>query len=449
MPSISCLPQLNMILQGFNSLHSFDFRVLTGKNCSPSGGLRTRLQEIVRELDQVKLYSRPVSATLIPSGQYELNGLRRLDPQIIIAVYDWYYPDVYRFVRYRLGDEALSEDIAGQVFIYLLEELKSGGNPQTRLNIWLLRIASHTVNDYLWQSRLRPTDKALDGALGVEQGEWQRLIAALPEEQQELLALRFGLGYSLEETAVLMKRNVSVVQQLQFDTLAGARLQIKPGAITDDRLYDTLEVGLQALEHGIDIETCLARLPARADELKPILETALLARAARIHNIPLDLMQHGRARVLRRAAEMREKDWRALMLIPLWFRPEAWSHSLSMAFTSAATATLLVAGGTAVMSAPANLLPIDTPYSVEGDFEKKFELQHLQEIPELFGSAPADDVERRGLIEISGRISGPEDMKPGKPEKTPKPDDHPGSGGDHGNHGGDGHGHHHHGHGND
>ena len=412
----------------------------------------------------VKLYSRSVSTTLIPSGQYELNGLRRLDPQIIIAVYDWYYADVYRFVRYRLGEEALSEEIASQVFIHLLEELKSGGNPQTRLNIWLLRIASHTVSDYLWQSRLRPTDTALDGAPGVEQDEWQRLIAALPEEQQELLALRFGLSYSLEETAVLMKKNVHVAQQLQFHTLAGARLQTRPGAIADDKLYDTLEVGLQALEHGIDIETCLARSPARADELRPILETALLARAARIHDLPLDVMQHGRARVLRRAAEMREKDWRAFMLIPLWFKPEAWSHSFNVAFTSAATATLLVAGGTAVIHAPDNLLPMDTAYSVEGDFEQKFEPEHLQESPRLFGAAPAaDESEAWGRIEVSDRISGPEDTKPAKtpkpvkPEKTPKPDDHPGSGGDHdddghddhGDHAGDGHGHHHHGHGND
>jgi RNA polymerase sigma factor (sigma-70 family) len=410
----------------------------------------------------VKLDSRPLRTTLISSGQYELNGLRRLDPQIITAVYDWYYPDVYRFVRYRLGDEALSEDIAGKVFIHLLEGLKSGGNPQTRLNIWLLRIASHTVSDYLWQSRLRPTDKAPDGTPGVEQGEWQRLIAALPEEQQELLALRFGLGYSLEETAVLMKKNVHVIQQLQFHTLAGARPQIKPTAITDDKLYDTLELGLQALEHGIDVETWLARLPARSDELRPILETAFLACEARIRDVPPDAMQHGRARVLRRAAEMREQGWRALMFIPFWFKPEALSHSFNVAFTSVATATLLVAGGTAVIYVPVNLPSIDNVYPVNGNFEKKFEPEHLQEIPKLVGSAPAGEPEVRGPIEVSGRISGPEDVKP---VKTPKLDHHPGSGGghdhddhdhhhddghdDHGDHGGDGHGHHHHGHGND
>jgi RNA polymerase sigma-70 factor (ECF subfamily) len=44
--------------------------------------------------------------------------------------------------------------------------------------------------------------------------------ARLTAEQQHVLALRFGQGYSLEETATFMDRNVNAVKALQFRALA-------------------------------------------------------------------------------------------------------------------------------------------------------------------------------------------------------------------------------------
>src|SRR3972149_7652887 len=100
------------------------------------------------------LYIMPILA-----GQNELDGLHSLDPQAIGTVYDRYYPDVYRFVRYRLNDETIAEDIASEVFVRLLEAIKSGHVPQTSLKAWLLGTASHIVTDHFRQSYRRPTDE--------------------------------------------------------------------------------------------------------------------------------------------------------------------------------------------------------------------------------------------------------------------------------------------------
>jgi RNA polymerase sigma-70 factor (ECF subfamily) len=168
----------------------------------------------------------------LPSDQNELDGLHRLDPQVIGAVYDRYYPDVYRFVRYRLSDEVAAEDIASEVFVRLLEAVNSRRPPQTSLKAWLLGTASHIVTDHFRQSYRRPTDElpetVEDGqpepALHAEQRERTRQLqdamAMLTEEQQKVLALRFGQGYSLEETAILMDKNVNAVKQLQLRALA-------------------------------------------------------------------------------------------------------------------------------------------------------------------------------------------------------------------------------------
>ena len=48
----------------------------------------------------------------------------------------------------------------------------------------------------------------------------KKALTALTEEQQNVITMRFNLGYSLEETANLLKKNVNAVKQLQFRALA-------------------------------------------------------------------------------------------------------------------------------------------------------------------------------------------------------------------------------------
>jgi len=61
---------------------------------------------------------------------------------------------------------------------------------------------------------------------------FQLAYAKLTAEQQHVLALRFGQGYSLEETASVLKKNVNAVKALQFRALAA--LQRSLGEVPDD-----------------------------------------------------------------------------------------------------------------------------------------------------------------------------------------------------------------------
>lgn len=66
-----------------------------------------------------------------------LEGLRNLDSQSIGAIYDRYFPEVYRYVQYRVSDETLAEDIASDVFVRLTEASRKNKGPQTNLHGWL------------------------------------------------------------------------------------------------------------------------------------------------------------------------------------------------------------------------------------------------------------------------------------------------------------------------
>jgi RNA polymerase sigma-70 factor (ECF subfamily) len=164
--------------------------------------------------------------------QTELEDLKRLDPQVIGAIYDRYFSDVYRFVCYRLNDEQVAEDISSDVFVRMLEATKAGRGPQTNIKAWLLATASHIVIDYLRKTYRRPEtelpeslpDKEPEPSHDYEKTERNRRLkdamATLTEAQAYVLTLRFNHGYSLEETADLMQKNINSVKQLQFRALA-------------------------------------------------------------------------------------------------------------------------------------------------------------------------------------------------------------------------------------
>jgi len=169
---------------------------------------------------------------MLPTDQQELAGLRRLDQHVISTVYERYFPDVYRYVRFRLNDELAAEDVASAVFIKLLDAVHAGRPPQTSIKAWLIATAAHTLTDHLRMKYRRPQESLTedlpaesdDPSADVERHERTRTLKAalakLTEEQQHVLNLRFNEGYSLEETAALMKKNVNAIKQLQFRALA-------------------------------------------------------------------------------------------------------------------------------------------------------------------------------------------------------------------------------------
>jgi RNA polymerase sigma-70 factor (ECF subfamily) len=181
----------------------------------------------------------PTRAMLMTDDQRELDGLRRLDSQVISVIYDRYFPAIYRYARYRVSDENHAEDIASDVFVRLLEAVRAGRAPETNLKAWLLTTALHVVNDFHRKTYRRPTDDLTDDlpdksetpVNDVERRERdskvRQAVAGLTPEQQHVLALRFSEGLSLEETANVMNKNVNAIKQLQFRALAALNRKVE------------------------------------------------------------------------------------------------------------------------------------------------------------------------------------------------------------------------------
>lgn len=169
------------------------------------------------------------------SSETILARARQLDPQILAGIHDQFYPVVYRYVRYRLDDDQICEDIAAEVFLRLLNALHQKRGPSQNLQGWLLGTASHLVNDHLRNRYVRKfnslEDQVLVSSHSTEQAvdqAWQDreiriAMVQLTDEQQHVLALRFSEDRSLEETANLMGKTIGAVKTLQFRALASLR----------------------------------------------------------------------------------------------------------------------------------------------------------------------------------------------------------------------------------
>jgi RNA polymerase sigma-70 factor, ECF subfamily len=167
---------------------------------------------------------------------------QNLDTQALAQIHDRFYPAVYRYVRYRLDNEQIVEDISSEVFLRLLDHLHKRKGEIHDLRAWLIGTASNLVNDHLRQKYRRPTEEledheslvAEDDLHGeVEQNDNQRAVQKavqqLTREQQHVLALRFSQGMSIEETAQMMNKTIGAIKVLQFRALTSIRKLLEAG----------------------------------------------------------------------------------------------------------------------------------------------------------------------------------------------------------------------------
>lgn len=161
-----------------------------------------------------------------------LDRARQGDQKAIAAIYENYVDALYSFIRWRVDDPALAEDLTADVFIKLLSALQSPQAPRQSLRGWLFRVARNVLYDHAHQP---VTHDALDDGLAapdniegdlmalLEREQVQQALRTLAPDQQDVLILRFGRALSLQETAASMNRSVSAVKSLQFRAIESLR----------------------------------------------------------------------------------------------------------------------------------------------------------------------------------------------------------------------------------
>lgn len=173
-----------------------------------------------------------------------LAGVQKRDPQALAQVHDTYYPAIFRFIAFRVGDHATAEDLTSEVFTRLLNAVRDRNAPQNTLRGWLYRVASNVVADH-HRRNYRVKHVELDEgiksnvidpaeALSGKQllAELSDALAELTVDQQNVISLRFGYEMAIRDVAQVMGKSEGAVKQLQARAVAAlSRKMISRGEL--------------------------------------------------------------------------------------------------------------------------------------------------------------------------------------------------------------------------
>jgi len=184
------------------------------------------------------------------------------DEAAFAALYRLGVDRTFRYLRLRVGDEAQAADLTQDVWLKALRGIRDLGEP-ARFDAWLFAIMRNRLRRH-WDTRRRqPTAVSIEAEGGVQAqlhdgrtpragsvmrgsggtvapdggademaGVWRQAalveaVTALSDRMREVIALRFGAGYSVSETADLVGRSEAAVKKLQHRALVELRTRLQ------------------------------------------------------------------------------------------------------------------------------------------------------------------------------------------------------------------------------
>jgi RNA polymerase sigma-70 factor, ECF subfamily len=201
-------------------------------------------RQIVRLWEDLTLSGKKKVIGVIKVVQEELLLLHRaraLEPEALAEIHDTYYVPLYRFIVMRVNDLDTAEDLTSEVFTRLLSALRDHTAPQNTLRGWLFSVASRVVNDY-YRKKYREREADLDENIpslnttpensvdmNLENDALHDAVTKLSEDQQNIIALRFGFDMSIRETAKTIGKSEGSVKMLQARAIKNLAKRLNAG----------------------------------------------------------------------------------------------------------------------------------------------------------------------------------------------------------------------------
>jgi RNA polymerase sigma-70 factor, ECF subfamily len=155
------------------------------------------------------------------------------DPARFADLYEIHFERVYLFIARRVGDRDVAEDLTSDVFHKALANIKQFEWRGAPFGAWLLRIAANAITDRGKRSGRElsfadpPEIATQEDMEQLEDGaRLFRLVNDLPEDQRQVVVMRFAEQKSIREIATQIGRSEGAVKQLQFRGLENLRARL-------------------------------------------------------------------------------------------------------------------------------------------------------------------------------------------------------------------------------
>lgn len=173
------------------------------------------------------------------------------DEKALSELYLTYFPRVYRYILARTGNSHDAEDLAEEVFMRVLEAIERFQWREAPFSAWLFRIAHNAVISARRKESARGRSGQLTDTLPVDSAGPEELVEnrlalnevmqaaqKLPEAQRQVIALRFGAGLSVAETAQAMGKGEGNVKVIQHKAIAKLREMMGQASRKRPRTYE-------------------------------------------------------------------------------------------------------------------------------------------------------------------------------------------------------------------
>lgn len=175
------------------------------------------------------IYFRNADLTLLDSA-------RQMNADALVKIFDLYSRPLFNYALRLCRDPAAADNIVGDVFVKLLDQLRNGRGPSSNLRSYLYEMTYHLIVD---ESRFSQREISIEGidvfrydnsSLYVNFENrllFEKVMLAirrdLTKDQRHVIILRFLEGFNLRETAAIMDRDVNNVKVIQNRALAALR----------------------------------------------------------------------------------------------------------------------------------------------------------------------------------------------------------------------------------
>lgn len=146
-------------------------------------------------------------------------------------IYDRYMDMIYRFIYFKIPSKEDAQDLSAEVFMDLYKYLQK--QKVSNCQAFLYKCARNKIVDYY---RMRKDQLCLDQAEdvkdtdrgnGLEQSmhmsheleKIQQYMQTLPQAYQDIIILRYVEGYSVQETARILKKSTGATRILSHRAL--------------------------------------------------------------------------------------------------------------------------------------------------------------------------------------------------------------------------------------
>ncbi|MHC1781271.1 MAG: RNA polymerase sigma factor [Anaerolineaceae bacterium] len=128
-------------------------------------------------------------------------------------------PRLYRYLCYQTGDTAAAEEITARTCEKALSKVSQYDPTRGEMRAWMFGIARNELRAHFRSLRVSPAEVSLENlpepTFPTDSPEQElqrkevftfllRKLAGIPEREQEIIALRYGAGLSVAETAGIL-----------------------------------------------------------------------------------------------------------------------------------------------------------------------------------------------------------------------------------------------------